>query len=449
MNSKLRVVELFAGVGGFRIGLEGYNSKSSLSNFKKTKHFNFKVVFSNQWEPNFKNQFASSVYKNRWDDTNHSNQDINELIKELPNSIPDHDVLVGGFPCQDYSVAAQLNKSKGISGEKGSLWWSIYDIIKHKKPKYLILENVGNIINSPKADKGKDFSLILKSLDEQGYSVEWKVINAADYGMPQKRKRIFIVAYLNGSTVQNKIRNKNLIKLFSSQGLISGKFNCSESSIKIKEGALEETLNYQIKKKFNNLKKSPFLDTGFMSNSIFFTSKTKPKYDGPKMIIRDLLDNDSNETSKFLFKIKKLEKNIEVKFSNGKKVNLETNLDKLKFYKSSKEIIKINKEGFKYNYREGNIKFPDSLEKPGRTIITSSGSEAVSRSLHIIKDNDKLRMLTPVEFERLNMFPENHTKIDNISNFRRVFLMGNALVVGIVELLGDSLSSLANSNESK
>ena len=448
MNKKLKVVELFAGVGGFRIGLEGLNSKSSLSNYEKYKNFNFDIIFSNQWEPRFKNQFASTVYTSIWGDKNHSNEDVNELIKELPNSIPDHDVLVGGFPCQDYSVAAQLNKSKGISGEKGSLWWSIYDIIKHKKPKYLILENVGNIINSPKDDKGKDFSLILKSFDEQGYSVEWKIINAADYGMPQKRKRIFIVAYLKNSFVEKKIRNKRISKLISSEGLISSKFNCFEKDIKIKEGILEESLESQIKKKFNNLKKSPFLDTGFMTDSMFFTSKTKPKFNGSKIKIKDILEEDLKEKKDFFFKIKHLVKELEVDFYEGKKIILKTNLDKLKFQKSSKAIFKINKEGFQYIYKEGSIKFPDSLNDSGRTIVTSSGSVAVSRSLHIIEDDGKLRMLTPVEFERLNMFPKNHTKIDDISNYRRGFLMGNAVVVGIVEQLGDSLSSLANSNES-
>ena len=365
MNKKLKVVELFAGVGGFRIGLEGFNSKSSLSNYKEFKRFNFDVIFSNQWEPNYKNQFASRVYESIWGDKDHYNMDIKELIKDLPNSIPDHDVLVGGFPCQDYSVAKNLNKADGIIGEKGSLWWSIYEIIKSKKPKYLILENVGNLINSPREDKGKDFSLILKSFDEQGYAVEWKVINAAEYGMPQKRKRIFIVAYLINSPVERKIKNKNLIKLISSEGLISRKFNCFEESIKIKKGFLENNLNSQAKKKFNHLKKSPFLDTGFMSNSKFFCSKTKPKFDGTKINLEDIIEKNMEDKKAFFLKTKKLTKNIEIKFSNGKKTILKTNIDKLKFYKSAKEIIKINKEGYEYNYREGSIKFPDSLKDPG------------------------------------------------------------------------------------
>ena len=103
MNSKLKVVELFAGVGGFRIGLECFNSKSSLSNYQSDKQFNFNIIYSNQWEPSYKNQFASDVYKARWGEENHSNKDINEIIKDLPNSIPDHDVLVGGFPARLFS----------------------------------------------------------------------------------------------------------------------------------------------------------------------------------------------------------------------------------------------------------------------------------------------------------------------------------------------------------
>ena len=180
-----------------------------------------------------------------------------------------------------------------------------------------------------------------------------------------------------------------------------------------------------------------------MTDSMFFTSKTKPKFNGSKIKIEDILEKNLELKKEFFIKTKNLSQEINVNFSNGRQTLLKTNLDKLRFYKSSKEIIKINKDGFQYNYREGSVKLPDSLKDAGRTIITSSGSETVSRSLHVIEDDNRLRRLTPVEFERLNMFPENHTKIDGISNYKRVFLMGNALVIGIVELLGDSLSNLA------
>ena len=113
---KLKVIELFAGVGGFRIGLEKTNK--------------FTVVWSNQWEPGKSKQHASDVYINRFGHDNHSNEDI-ETVKT--KDIPNHDVLVGGFPCQDYSVASLLKNSKGLLGKKGVLWWSIYRILDEKK----------------------------------------------------------------------------------------------------------------------------------------------------------------------------------------------------------------------------------------------------------------------------------------------------------------------------
>lgn len=147
----LKVVELFAGVGGFRIGLEA------------TKKF--EVIWSNQWEPSTKAQHASWVYENRFGDKGHSNENIEEVDTK---DIPDCDVLVGGFPCQDYSVATTLKNSKGLKGKKGVLWWSIERIIREKKnkPKYLILENVDRLLKSPSNRRGRDFAVMLGCLNQ-------------------------------------------------------------------------------------------------------------------------------------------------------------------------------------------------------------------------------------------------------------------------------------------
>ena len=192
MGNKIKVIELFAGVGGFRIGLEGWNGKSALTNYRKPIDSFYEVVWSNQWEPSTKVQHASLVYENRFGKKFHSNEDIAAVdISE----IPDHDLLVGGFPCQDYSVATTLKNSKGLIGKKGVLWWSIHKILSEKKnkPKFLFLENVDRLLISPSGQRGRDFAIILKSLDELGYAVEWRVINAAEFGMPQRRRRIFIL----------------------------------------------------------------------------------------------------------------------------------------------------------------------------------------------------------------------------------------------------------------
>ena len=184
----VRVAELFAGVGGFRLGLEQASNASA----------RFEVVFSNQWEPSRKRQHASEVYVARFGAEDH----VNANIAEIPTDhIPDHDLLVGGFPCQDYSVASTLQRSGGLLGKKGVLWWQIHRILseKKKRPGMLLLENVDRLLVSPAGQRGRDFAVMLRSLADLGYAVEWRVINAADYGMPQRRRRVFIVGHHRNS----------------------------------------------------------------------------------------------------------------------------------------------------------------------------------------------------------------------------------------------------------
>ena len=180
MIDKIKVVELFAGVGGFRLGLEGWNNKSASSNYTKNIASSYKIVWSNQWEPSTKMQHASMVYENRFGKEGHCNEDIGAVDVA---AIPDHDLLVGGFPCQDYSVATTLKNSKGLIGKKGVLWWSIHKILSEKenKPKYLFLENVDRLLISPSGQRGRDFAIILKSLNDLGYAVEWRIVNKISY----------------------------------------------------------------------------------------------------------------------------------------------------------------------------------------------------------------------------------------------------------------------------
>ena len=175
-QDKIRVVELFAGVGGFRVGFE---RSSSI----------FETVWVNQWEPGQAGQWAYKCYvKNFGNPEKCSNEDIATVIKQVPA----HDLLCGGFPCQDYSVAHSLSSSKGLEGKKGVLWWSINDIIKLRHPKYVFLENVDRLLKSPAKQRGRDFGVILRCLMDEGYCVEWRVINAAEYGFAQRRRRLGI-----------------------------------------------------------------------------------------------------------------------------------------------------------------------------------------------------------------------------------------------------------------
>lgn len=264
-TEQIKVVELFAGVGGFRLGLEQASP-------------NYKIVWSNQWEPSTKTQDASKRYVSRFGADSHSNQDI---AKVSVNEIPEHDMLVGGFPCQDYSVARTLNKAEGIAGKKGVLWWEIYRILNEKKnkPQYLLLENVDRLLKSPATQKSRDFAIILASLSDLGYIVEWRVINAADYGMPQRRRRVFILAYHKTSPIYKEINKvKSPTEWIKETGVIAEAFKVSSEGLeKTKLFELEGDLAV-LSNKFNKngTKLSPFENTGLIINRKVYTRKTVP-----------------------------------------------------------------------------------------------------------------------------------------------------------------------------
>jgi len=551
----IKVVELFAGVGGFRVGLE------------RTSDI-YNIVWSNQWEPSTKTQHASYIYIKNFGEKNHSNVDIGKVKSK---DIPNHDLLVGGFPCfvagtkiltktgykniedvqigdyvlthknrfkkvietmnkksdkilnikikyrrvisctdnhpfyclekykdgsfsdspkwinakdidpnihfvgvnnhdfhfwdydfvsflyssysfnnkfwipfdsieeenennlvynfgveedesytvediivhncQSYSVAS--TNAEGLAGGKGILWWDIYRITKDKKPKYLFLENVDRLLKSPSSQRGKDFAIILASLNNLGYSVEWMVINAAEYGFPQRRKRTFIFASLNNTKTakeltgssKNIINNKMLltkafnIKEIYSDGIITGKL--SDDLVEITETFNKETP-----------KKNAFLDVGFMKNGVYFSSKYEADYYGEYSYLKDVLIDEKDVSEEFYIS--------------------DEEYKRWAYLKGSKKFERVDKKtGHCYIYSEGKMGFPDDINKPSRTIITGEGGKAASRFKHVIKVNEKYRRLTPIELERLSMFDDNHT--EGVSNSKRAFLIGNALVIGIVE----------------
>jgi len=399
----INVAELFAGVGGFRLGLE----KSG-----------FNIVWSNQWEPLTKTQHASIVYQERFGKQNHSNVDINVVPV---SKIPDHDLLCGGFPCQDYSVATTLNNSKGLKGKKGVLWWSIYRILEKKgkrKPKYLFLENVDRLLKSPADQRGRDFAVMLQSLNELGYAVEWRVINAADYGMPQRRRRVFFIGYHKSTKIYKDIMKSGIHDWLIDNGTIASVFPVNAIS-KSDEFDIKGDL-VEITKNFNkNKRSSPFLNTGIMIKGKVSTIKTEPIYGGDKIHLKDIIRKDTDIDESFFID--------------------ENDTEKWEYLKGAKKEKRTTKGGFTYNYSEGGMIYPDKLNKPSRTIITGEGGRSPSRFKHVIETERGLRRLTPIELERLNMFPDDHTKLDGITDAKRAFFMGNALVVGIIEKLGDSM----------
>jgi len=405
-NKPIEVVELFAGVGGFRLGLEKNN---------------FKVVWSNQWEPSTKTQHASMVYEARFGKENHSNEDIALVTTD---KIPDHDLLCGGFPCQDYSVATTLTNSKGLKGKKGVLWWSIHRIIEEKKnkPKYLFLENVDRLLKSPANQRGRDFAVMLQSLNDLGYAVEWRVVNAAEYGMPQRRRRVFFIGYHKSTELYKHIKKSAPDKWLLENGTIAKALKVKHTD-KFQEVELTGNLA-EITKAFNKGGKlSPFLNTGILVNGKVTTAKTESNYSGKKTVLGDFLQN-GEVTEEFFIS--------------------DEDKPKWEYLKGAKKEKRITKEGFEYNYSEGGMIYPDALDNASRTIITGEGGKSPSRFKHVVNSKRGLRRLTPIELERLNMFPDNHTQLQGISDTKRAFFMGNALVIGVIEKIGKELSKKIN-----
>ena len=399
-DDDIRVIELFAGVGGFRIGLERASSR-------------FKTVWNNQWEPSTKRQDASQIYCKNFGSAGHSNMDISTVPVD---DIPDSDVLVGGFPCQDYSVATTLKRSGGIEGKKGVLWWQIHRILKDhpNPPKYLILENVDRLLGSPASQRGRDFAIILASLSDLGSCVEWRIINAAEYGMPQRRRRTYMFAFKQDTPFFNMIGCP--INWLYKDGVMANSFPVEQAYVRLVEFTIIGDLSV-VSESFNKGKNvSPFKNAGVMINRNVFTTQLTPSYNGPFVTLGDILVPESDVPNDFFIS--------------------DTDLEKWQYAKGGKTEKRINKAtGFEYNYSEGAMSFPDSTDKPSRTIITGEGGNAPSRFKHVILTaSGRYRRLTPIELERLNMFPDNHT--EGSSDMRRAFLMGNALVTGIVERIG-------------
>lgn len=390
-----KVAELFAGVGGFRLGLD---------------RAGWSTVYSNQWEPSTKRQHASDVYVHNFGSEGHSNEDI-ATVSEIPT---DFDLLVGGFPCQDYSVAKSKSSATGLEGKKGVLWWEILRLVQKHQPKFLFLENVDRLLKSPASQRGRDFAIMLSSLASEGYSVEWRVVNAADYGFPQRRRRVFIVAYKTDLVFDKQTLLKEGV-LAKALPVTEGK---SDSSGTISDDLLEVSSTFG-----KDLKVSPFLNSGFFQNSTFYSLDVKPNYSGPSQTLGDVLLPPSEVPTSLEITPKSLEK--------------------WEYLKGSKSEERTHSSGYKWKYSEGAMVFPDPTDRPSRTLLTGEGGSSPSRFKHVVMQGQVLRRLHPKEMERLNGFPDDWTRFageEELSDVRRAFFMGNALVVGLIELVGKELA---------
>ena len=410
------VVELFAGVGGFRIGLERASQA-------------FHTVWANQWEPTTKRQEAYDIYVRNFGNCSVlagermveavSTEDIATVDA---NAIPDHEMLVGGFPCQDYSVANSLGNARGLDGKKGQLWWSIESILRrHRTPaKYLFLENVDRIINSPAKQRGRDFAIILATLANLNYIVEWRVINGADYGKVQRRRRTYIIAYKSNTAIHSYIAGmRDPLEWALKEGTMATTYGVAPDGGRLPAVFSVPSDLKEISDNFGKgLSSSVFENAGIMVNRTVHTIRTREQYGGGYRMLRDVLVPESEVPKEYYVQ--------------------EKDLPKWSYLKGSKKVVRQRPNGTVYTYSEGAMAFPDPLDRPSRTIITGEGGASPSRFKRVVEVvPGRYRRLTPVELERLNGFPDSHT--EGATAARRAFLMGNALIVGVVEDLGRSL----------
>ena len=164
----IKFFDMFAGIGGFRSGLEAIGGFECVGYCEIDK-------------------YAKQAYEAMYDTGGELYFD--DARKIVPEQLPDFDLLVGGFPCQSFSIAGAR---KGFDDTRGTLFFEIARIAAVKKPKYLFLENVPGLLNH---DSGKTFETILRTLDELGYDVCWQVLNSKNFGVPQSRNRVFIIGY--------------------------------------------------------------------------------------------------------------------------------------------------------------------------------------------------------------------------------------------------------------
>ena len=407
------VIELFAGVGGFRIGLNNITKIDKNGHAIENGPFTF--VWSNQWEPSTKTQHAFDCYNLRFPSNHNSNEDISKVNKK---DIPNHSLLTGGFPCQDYSVAHTLSKAHGIEGKKGVLWWQINDILKVKRPPFVLLENVDRLVKSPAKQRGRDFGIMLRCFSELGYALEWRIINAADYGHPQKRRRIFIFAFHKSTKHYKKIIKDNPANIMLNSGIFAKEFpieKFKEKDIK----AFDMYDGYADLVDVSDNFKADFANIGYMLEQKVYTIKASPIVSEPNPL-RNIVEKNAVSDHYFL--------------SDDK-------IKKYQYLRGSKKIPRIDSKGHKYFYSEGAMSPFDDLSLPARTMLTSEGT--TNRSTHIIVDPKvkKLRILTPVECERINQFPDEWTN-SGMPEKRRYFMMGNALVCGVVKKIGNQINSI-------
>ena len=275
-----------------------------------------------------------------------------------------------------------------------------------------MLENVDRLLKSPAKQRGRDFGVILACLAAEGYSAEWRVVNAAQYGAAQRRRRTFIFAYRNDTIYGQRMADAAPEAVIKNSGLMAKAFPVKGMG-KITQAVLDSDI-VSVSDHFA----FAFENAGYMHAGDVYTAKIA----------------EEEETPITLGEI--LQRNVEEKYYiPGDK------MAKWIYLKGAKKIPRTSANGHQYVFSEGPIAFPDPGDKPGRTMLTSEST--LNRSTHVVGDPGtlRLRLLTPVEAERLQGFDDDWTNT-GMPDRMRYFCMGNALVVPMITRMGRVLDAI-------
>lgn len=356
----MKVVELFSGIGGFRIACD---------------ELGLKTVWANDL-----NSKASKVYIDNFGIEEHVEGDLQDYIDD----VPDHELLTAGFPCQPFSSAG---KKLGIEDARGTLFEKIVSVLEKKKPKYFVLENVKRLLSM---DRGDHFATILLALSNLGYFIEWRLLNAVDFGLPQNRERIVITGHLNRKVSSHLCTKKDLDYLTEKQ-----RMNLTDID------AWKDIENHSTK----------FLNWGVALDGKFYQAKLEGFSEKkPAVKLESVLEKNPDKSFFFTEDTKK-------RITNSVEVN--------RFF-NGVEILYNQKGGARMGYSI----FGASGVAPTLTCTTS-------RHYERYKIGDEFRRLTNIEYARIQGFPDNHCQL--VSRYSQYPLYGNAVPPQMVKWVIDRL----------
>lgn len=384
----MKFIDLFAGIGGFRYGLqkveiESESSSDNESGASQHGQRAFHCVWSNEWD-----KYANQIY------TKHFGECDSRDIRTIDTKdIPDHDLLCAGFPCQSFSIAG---KRLGFEDTRGTMFFEIARIIRDKRPRYFLLENVKGLLSH---DEGKTFQTILGVLSDLGYEYQWQVLNSKNFGVPQNRERVFIIGHL---------RETSRPEVFP----IGESYSISHQT-KYAEQAGRSRISSTIDARYGSLRNA---------------GETYLHYIGGIKGKRDMWLKDNKQNSR--------------NFSQGQRVYSSDGI-------ASTIAGNAGGLGGKTGLYAIPVLTPDRMEKRqnGRR-FKNDGDPAftlTSQDKHGVYDGLNIRRLTPIECERLQGFPDNWT--EGISDTQRYKCLGNAVTTLVITEIGRKLIQTREVNQ--